>query len=229
MGDEQPYTTQRENSAKTSSHSTNPPQLAYASQRAEVLFGCYRRGDANDPKRYVTSIAAVLSLYDADLIREVTDPRTGIMTTKEHASFMPNAGELKIYCDAIAERRERLKRLGAIPKPDFSRPTLAPPPARPGDKANVFVPNSNMHYPKLVEWSKTADPVMFRFGKNTAGDSDGIWVNWDIWDRRQSATRPKARADDPKPLQLSPEAQKVLREQDELRKAIMPPAEDTAA
>jgi hypothetical protein len=77
-------------------------------ERAKVLFGSYRRGDANDPDAYVAAVAAVLSLYDADLIREVTDPRTGIMTSEKYMSFMLNAGELKVYCEGIAARRDRL-------------------------------------------------------------------------------------------------------------------------
>ena len=57
------YTTQRETSRQGSGPSTNQ-RLSYATDRAEVLFGCYRRGDANDPDRYVTAIAAVLTPPD---------------------------------------------------------------------------------------------------------------------------------------------------------------------
>ena len=64
-------------------------------ERAALLFGCYRRGDANDPDTYVAAVAAVLSLYEPDIIREATDPRTGIQTAEKFAAFMPNAGELK--------------------------------------------------------------------------------------------------------------------------------------
>jgi hypothetical protein len=45
-------------------------------------------------------------------------------------SFMPNAGELKVYCDGVAARRDRIQRLGALPAPDFNRPRLPPPPPR---------------------------------------------------------------------------------------------------
>src|ERR1700730_13554767 len=120
MGDE-PYTTQRTTFSPRSTRSMSPHQAAYAAERAKVLFGSYRRGDANDPDAYVASIAAVLSMYDTDLIREVTDPRTGIMTSEKYMSFMPNAGELKVYCEGQAARRERLRRLGELPPADFSR------------------------------------------------------------------------------------------------------------
>jgi hypothetical protein len=147
-----------------------------------VLFGSYRRGDANDPDAYVAAIAAVLSGYETDLIREVTDPRTGICTTEKYMSFMPNAGELKVYCEGVAARRERLQRLGALPPLDFSRARLPPPQPAPGDLAKVFVPAINTRYPLLVEWSKTADPRKFKFEKRP-----GIWVSYDTWDNQMAA------------------------------------------
>src|ERR1700682_6540100 len=134
MGDE-PYTTQRTTSSSASRRSTSPHRAAYAAERAKVLFGSYRRGDANDPDAYVAAIAAVLSMYDSDLVREVTDPRTGICTTEKYMSFMPNAGELKVYCEGQAARKERLRRLGELPPADFRRALLPPPPHAPGDLA----------------------------------------------------------------------------------------------
>jgi hypothetical protein len=144
-----------------------------------MLFGCYRRGDANDPETYVAAISAVLSLYDVDLIREVTDPRTGIQTTEKHMTFMPQAGELKVYCEAIAARRHRLNHLGSLQKPIQER--LPPPEPRPGDKATVHVPSTHERYAKLVEWSRTASEREWRLGKSSDG-RDGIWVSWSIWE-----------------------------------------------
>ena len=127
-----------------------------------MLFGCYRRGEANDPDAYVLAIAAVLSRYEPDLVREVTDPNTGIQTTEKYMTFMPNAGELKVYCEGQAARRERIKRLGSLPKPDFSQARLAPP-ARPAhDPADTFVGFNHPNYARVYEWSKTADPSLWR-------------------------------------------------------------------
>ena len=179
---DEPYTKQQMTSSRTSARSMSPHQAAYAAERAKVLFGSYRRGDANDPDAYAAAIAAVLSGYEADLIREVTDPRTGICTTEKYMSFMPNAGELKVYCEGIAARRERMQRLGALPPPDYSRARLAPPQRAPGDLARVFVPAANPRYPSLFEWSKTADPRKFKFEKRP-----GIWVSHDTWDNRIAA------------------------------------------
>lgn len=174
MESSDPSMMQRETSVTSYSANSTNQHLAYASQRAEVLFGCYRRGDANSPERYVAAISAVLSLYDEDLIREVTDPRTGISTSEKHMSFLPNSGELKVYCDGIAARRERIRQLGALPV-DFSRGRLPPRPSRPGNQATVFVSEANSRYQDLVEWSKSADPRLWKFGKSSDGRS-GIWV-----------------------------------------------------
>jgi hypothetical protein len=136
----------------------------------------------------VAAISAVLSIYDPDLIREVTDPRSGIATSEKYMSFMPNAGELKVYCDGVAARRDRLQRLGSLPPVDFNRARLPPPPPAPGDKATVFVPDKNPRYPALVEWSKTADPREWKFGISSDGRS-GIWVAFAVWDDRQTVAR----------------------------------------
>jgi hypothetical protein len=213
------YTTQRGTSRQASqqeSGSSTNQRLSYATSRAEVLFGCYRRGDANDPDRYVAAIAAVLTLYDFELMREVTDPRTGIMTTEKFASFMPNAGELKVYCEAVAARKDRLQRLGELPRPDFTRAQLPKPPPAPGDKATVFVPASNSNYQPFLEWSKTADVRLFKFETRP-----GIWVSYDTWENRRIATRPRTEAAMPR-LELSEQAKRVMAQVDAERSGNLP-------
>lgn len=214
---DEPYTTQPKNSAGTSQPSMNQ-RLAYASQRAEVLFGCYRRGDANDPERYVASIAAVLSSYDFELIKEVTDPRTGICTSEKYMSFMPNVGELKRYCEAEAARIDRLKRLGELPTPDFNRLRLAAPDPRdapPGAYANVFVPDNSPRYPALVKWAEDADRRQFRFGCSS-DNRMGIWIAHDIWDQRSTVAR-QVPIPEKQSFALSEAALKVMREVDAAR------------
>jgi hypothetical protein len=158
----------------------------------------------------------VLTLYDFELMREVTDPRTGIMTSEKFASFMPNAGELKVYCEAVAARRDRLQRLGELPRPDFTRAQLPKPPPAPGDKATVFVPASNSHYPAFLEWSKTADVRLFKFEQRP-----GIWVSYDTWENRRVATMPR---NEPRArrLELSDEAKRVMSSVDAERNRDLP-------
>lgn len=91
--------------------STNPHRSRpeYAAERAKLLFGQYRKGDANDPDIYVASITAVLTDYCPETVRLVTDPRTGIATYEKFRIWMPNPGELKAACEDIEApaRRER--------------------------------------------------------------------------------------------------------------------------
>jgi len=135
-------------------------------ERAKVLFGSYRRGDANDPDMYVASIAAVLACYEPELIRRVTDPRIGISTHEKYRTFMPNSGELKAYCDEHANLMARIRHYAALPP---LTPQREPSPLAP--LANVFVPANNKRYPEMIERARTGDVREFRFVAN------GIWVS----------------------------------------------------
>ena len=72
-------------------------RMLFAAERAKVLFSSYRRGDANDPDRYLASIIAVLSEYPEETIRFVTDPRTGIQN--RFPDWMPNVPQVKLACE----------------------------------------------------------------------------------------------------------------------------------
>jgi hypothetical protein len=108
------------NSSNECGNSTNQ----YAAERARLLFGCYRKGEANDPETYAAAIAAVLADYQPETIRYVTDPRTGIASK---TTFMPNPGEIKKACEdyegpmrramaqEAAERRQLAERKRLMP------------------------------------------------------------------------------------------------------------------
>lgn len=189
-----------------------------------MLFGCYRRGDANDPETYVAAISAVLAMYETDLVREVTDPRTGIQTSERFETFMPNAGELRRYCEGIAARNERLQRLGSKPAPNFNRPALPRPEPRPGDMATVFVPDGNPRYPEFVRWSEDpeTDPRKWRFGVSS-DNRNGIWISYDTWENRQVKLRkPADRQEVGERLTLSEEAKRVMGMVDAERNHTLP-------
>lgn len=71
--------------------------MLYAAERAKVLFGSYRKGDANDPDRYLAAIITVLAGYPEETIRFVTDPRTGVQN--KFPDWMPNAPQVKLACE----------------------------------------------------------------------------------------------------------------------------------
>jgi hypothetical protein len=156
--------------------STSLDRTIYAMERARILFGGYRRGDANDPEAYVAAIAAVLALYSPGLIRIVTDPRTGISTSEKFRTFMPQSGELKAYCDEQAAIMDRYARLAMLPKPDFRRRLPSPPLAN-GCRARLFVPAGSPGYEALVKRSQepNANRLDWKWGERS--DVLGIWVS----------------------------------------------------
>jgi len=76
-----------------------------------------------DPDTFVEAVAAVLSLYPFDVVRECVDPRYGIARKLKWLSI----AELSDWLD------ERLDyyRLVAATSPHEPRPALQPPPASP--------------------------------------------------------------------------------------------------
>jgi hypothetical protein len=56
-----------------------------------LLFGCYPRGQANDPDTYVMAVAAVLCEYPTEVACHVTDPRTGVA---RKVRFLPTIAEI---------------------------------------------------------------------------------------------------------------------------------------
>ena len=81
-------------------------------QRAAVLFGCFRKGDANDPEMYTAAIASILAEYSPEVIQHVTDPRTGIA---RKINWLPTVAEVDAACMAHADwcmKRDELMRKG---------------------------------------------------------------------------------------------------------------------
>lgn len=68
------------------------------------MFGCYRRGDANDPDTYTAAVAAVLTRYAPEVVAQVTDPRTGLPSRSD---FLPTVKEVHDACELIVEREAR--------------------------------------------------------------------------------------------------------------------------
>jgi hypothetical protein len=85
----------------------------YAAERAKLLFGCYRTGDANDPETYVAAITAILARFPEEIITQVTHPDTGLPSNGK--GWLPTVKEVKDACneayEPIVQNELRLKRV----------------------------------------------------------------------------------------------------------------------
>jgi hypothetical protein len=106
----EPSSTPRTTSSPSSMASRTEQKVAkqkLAAERARLLFGSYRKGEANDPDTYVMMITATLMAYDNSVICEATHPHTGIQFTEKFKTWMPQPGELKEFCEGLAARNAR--------------------------------------------------------------------------------------------------------------------------
>lgn len=118
----------------------------------------------------------VLERYPDAVIRDVTSPLTGV---QRRCKFPPSIAEVVEACDAEVARIERIRRLGApiAPRPvDFVK----------RNRANVWVPACAPQYAEMLERSKTADPMDFRFEERP-----GIWVPFPWMDPDQPKAAPR--------------------------------------
>lgn len=154
-------------------------------ERAKLMFGCYRRGDANDPEIYVAACTSVLARYPAEIVRNVTDPYSGLPArkTEQGWSGLPDVADVKEACEAEATRQKRLREYAALPKPTFKR--LAGPslPPAPGSRATLFVHADHKGYDEMREKAKTADRAEW---KDDELGRPGIWVAYGWYDDYRS-------------------------------------------
>lgn len=79
--------------------------LDYATERARVMLGCYRKGEANDPQMYSSAVAAMLANYPREVIDQVTHPLMGLPSRTD---FMPTLKELKSALEQEIQRHNRI-------------------------------------------------------------------------------------------------------------------------
>ncbi len=146
-----------------------PPQIA--AERAALLFGCYRGGDANDPVTYSTAVTAVLTCFPEHVVEYVTDPRTGIPSAEQ---WLPSVAVVKRACIV---RQSYLERLADFDRRFGNRRPATVLPAfdktRPGRPANVFVHTTRRISALIGGASKTADPADWKFDERGRA---GLWV-----------------------------------------------------
>jgi hypothetical protein len=83
-----------------------------------MLFGCYRKAEANDPEVLSAAIAATLSEFPEEIIEYVTDPRTGLPATSK---WVPSVFEVREACqkrmEAVATEKKLIE-LGYVKLPN---------------------------------------------------------------------------------------------------------------
>lgn len=143
------------------------------------MFACYRRGDANDPDGYVAAVASVLARYEPAVIETVTDPYSGIPGRKSNGwSGMPDVADVKEACEAEANRRERIKELGAVkaaPRLRIDKPKT------PGYMANVLVLHGAPQYAALHAMTQEPNASNYEWKHDEQGR--GLWVSLKWMDR----------------------------------------------
>jgi len=80
-------------------------KLIEAKKGASRLLGCYRTGDANDPETYISAVVSVLSRYEIEIIKTVTEPATGLPAKLK---WLPSIAEIREECDILAARKRRV-------------------------------------------------------------------------------------------------------------------------
>jgi hypothetical protein len=72
----------------------------FAAEKARLLFGCFRKGEANDPEIYVLAIIAILQEYSEEVVERVTSPLTGL---PRRIDFLPTVREVDRACFEFAK------------------------------------------------------------------------------------------------------------------------------
>lgn len=138
-----------------------------------MMFGCFRKDEAQNPEVYCAAIAATFALYSKSVVDFVTDPRTGIPS---ESKFLPNVAEVRTVCNTQAKREADL----AKPRVDLSRGPYYPP----HKVQNLFVPEGFPRYDKMLERSKSESGV-FRFEREQLCQDGqrrpGIWIPLSWW------------------------------------------------
>jgi hypothetical protein len=132
----------------------------------------------------------MLSKYPPQVVERAISPSRGLPAFVSY----PNLAKFRELLDEWAEiaweeeTRRRNSRLAKLPPGAGYLPPrrLETPPQ--GHFANVHIPATHPRYASLVEWTKTAEPKFWKFGKSSVG-VDGIWIPHNAWDEGVSAMK----------------------------------------
>lgn len=135
------------------------------------MFGCFRKGEAHDPRTFMVGAVGILIQYPEEVINEVTDPVKGLPA---HSVFLPSLAEIKLFCDRLAARNAKSAHYGNIPRPARYEP-------RPYScEPNTFVSDASPGYAALMERHKeTGGKFSMTERRECSWDNtvrNGVWV-----------------------------------------------------
>ena len=160
----------------------------------------------------------MLSIYPWAVIERAASPSRGIAAYVAY----PNLAKFKELLDGWhAEHVDDMRRRGELRQSRANSLRLCPPPDTgrvhvQGDLANVHVYDSHPRYAALVEWSKTAELRLWKFGRSSDG-REGIWIPLNVWQDGQASVKKAAVEAKDRSFVLSDAARKVMQDIDEAR------------
>lgn len=188
-----------------------------AAARAKQILGFYDSIPATDQKAFTAGFVELLSIYPQAVLDRAASPSRGLAAYVAY----PNLAKFRELLEQWhTEHIEDLRCRGVLRQGRSDSLRLCPPPDRDiphvqGDLANVHIYDSHPRYAALVEWSKTAEPRLWKFGQSSDG-RDGIWIPLSVWQDGQASVKP-SRAPEKRSMALSDAALKVMRDADEAR------------
>ncbi len=141
-----------------------------------AVFSAYRTDQFADPDGFKTQLGAILEQYPDEVITYVCDPRTGI---QRRSKWPPTISEMVEACDDHQAFLERLRKQRPAFKERQPEPLLRDRPQ--GYLATIFVPEGHERYARLVEWTKEAKPMWWKFGISS-DNRKGLWVSRFAWE-----------------------------------------------
>lgn len=92
-----------------------------AAERAMILLGCYRKGEAADPEIYTAAVIDLLSRYPALVVEAVTEPSRGLPAKLK---WLPTIAEIKEACEAEMAPIRRQEARDAAQREQAMRPPM---------------------------------------------------------------------------------------------------------
>lgn len=195
----------------------NSTDMPLVVAKAKQILGFYDSIPATDQKAFTAGFVEMLSIYPQAVLDRAASPSRGLAAYVAY----PNLAKFKELLDGWhAEYVDDLRRRGLLRQQRAGSLRLCPPPDaghRPvqGEFANVHIYDSHPRYAKLVEWSKTAEPRLWKFGKSSDG-RDGIWIPLSVWQDGQAAVKTSPQPEK-RSFALSEATLKVMKDVDEAR------------